>query len=104
MSRQQVKAVYTDNTFIRGLEELSAELSSAEAKPARIIIDLANTKFDVLAALQLIKEAGFQEQTVCFYPHVHVELAQSAVALGFQQIQIRSKFFGNLQEAFQAVN
>ena len=97
ITRQQVKSVFSNNTFIRNSSELEENLT---AEPQQIIVDLANTKIDIDLALEAIHAAGFADRTLCFYPHVQVVLAKKALELGFENVQIRSKFFKSLKQGF----
>lgn len=79
---------------IRSLDTLREEISVKLAdKRVQVFVDLDKPSVALeMLADTLLPLSDSNYQIVCFFSHVHVDLAQQAKELGFQTILPRSKF------------
>lgn len=86
--------------FARTLDKLLAQVT--QEKPALIILDLDNSRFSALEAIQQLK--AHSDKTIAAIPilgflsHVEVELRKRALAAGCNQVLPRSQFSNQLPE------
>jgi CheY-like chemotaxis protein len=83
--------------FVRNTEALLAQARNA---PALIVLDLNNTRFDPIEAIEQLKadESLRKIPIVGFLSHVQVDLFKKAESAGCDQILPRSKFTEHLPE------
>ncbi|MEW6732701.1 MAG: response regulator [Acidobacteriota bacterium] len=84
--------------YVRTAEAL---LTQARAiSPALILLDLNNTRFDTLAALEQLKAdmVGSTIPVIGFLSHVQVERRRQAESLGCDRVMARSEFSTRLSE------
>src|SRR5262249_13237777 len=83
--------------FVRKLEDL---LSEARNEPALILLDLNNSRFDAVEAIERLKadESSRLIPITGFLSHVQVDLKNRAEAAGCDTVMPRSEFSANLGE------
>ena len=95
VSRQQIKAsLVADSVYIKDLDQLDQDLNYTGQQ--KIVYDLTNQKISLPNLVEKLKKHQQLENVICFYPHIHADLAEQAKTLGLQNIYPRSKFFNNL--------
>jgi CheY-like chemotaxis protein len=96
--RATAEAVGVEVSFPRSREKLIEK--AREAKPALVVVDLHNAKFDPIEAGKELKSDDELRQIplLGFFSHVHADLQRNAMAAGFDKVIPRSVFARDLGE------
>ena len=86
-----VRTARTTEKFFEKLKELN---------PAIIIVDLHSENCDPFAIAQKLKDDGSLNDVplIGFFSHVHTELMERAIAVGYDKVMPRSAFSSKLPE------
>lgn len=78
--------------FLASLEDLRSALSSTTDLAPRLLVDLHAKSVDPFELAELARKLHPKAEIICFYSHVHSELATRAQQAGASQVIPRSRF------------
>jgi DNA-binding NarL/FixJ family response regulator len=75
--------------------DVLADLANGEGV-SRIVVDLADQRFDAIAAIERLKRDRTSVPVIGFFPHVRVDLLGAARGVGCDSVLPRSAFVAHL--------